>query len=225
MVGRNGDGPSPVGVLVVDTVGAIFARVRAAISDLALWRMPEPGKLPDLAGIGLIIYAAYEKPDWSVVAALASQRPTVVLTTQDDRDCARPAIAAGAFGCLSAVLSPAALRRTVGGALRGEPAFPRDVLGQLIREQGRRTPLVTNGIELTPRQREVAALIAKGAADKEIGVTLGITTATAQKHVSNVLKRLRVPNRAAAAATVTRYGLLPEPATVGFAPHVRQGLA
>lgn len=57
-------------------------------------------------------------------------------------------------------------------------------------------------LALTPRQREVVMLIAQGAADKEIARTLGITTATAQKHVTNLLKRLNVPNRAAAAAVL-----------------------
>jgi DNA-binding NarL/FixJ family response regulator len=46
-------------------------------------------------------------------------------------------------------------------------------------------------------------LIAKGAADKEIANALGITTATAQKHVTNLLKRLNVSNRAAAAALIS----------------------
>jgi len=44
------------------------------------------------------------------------------------------------------------------------------------------------------------ALIATGASDKEIGAALGIATATTQKHVARLLKRLDVPNRAAAVA-------------------------
>jgi len=51
---------------------------------------------------------------------------------------------------------------------------------------------------LTARQREIVGLIARGATDKEIGAALGIRTATAQKHVANLLRRLGVPNRAAA---------------------------
>ena len=56
--------------------------------------------------------------------------------------------------------------------------------------------------ELTPRQREVVALIASGHSDREIASVLGIATTTAQKHVTNVLRRLQVPNRAAAAVAV-----------------------
>ena len=46
------------------------------------------------------------------------------------------------------------------------------------------------------------ALVARGASDKEIGGVLGISTATAQKHVTNLLRRLGAPNRAAAVAMV-----------------------
>src|SRR2546429_143377 len=47
----------------------------------------------------------------------------------------------------------------------------------------------------------------QGAADKEIGQALGIATATAQRHVSNVLRRLDVPNRAAAVGAVSDLSL------------------
>ncbi|TMB58875.1 MAG: helix-turn-helix transcriptional regulator [Chloroflexi bacterium] len=57
-------------------------------------------------------------------------------------------------------------------------------------------------LPLTPRQRQVITLIARGAADKQIAESLGITTATAQKHVTNLLRRLNVPNRAAAVAVM-----------------------
>jgi len=54
---------------------------------------------------------------------------------------------------------------------------------------------------------EVVALIASGHSDKEIATALGIATATAQKHVTNVLRRLKVPNRAAAAVAAAQIAL------------------
>lgn len=51
---------------------------------------------------------------------------------------------------------------------------------------------------LTRRQRQIIGMIARGMPDKEIAATLGIARTTAEKHVSNVLSRLQVPNRAAA---------------------------
>ena len=94
-----------------------------------------------------------------------------------------------------------ALRRSILGALQGEHAYSRRILSALIRNG--HWLRASNALPLTPRQREVIMLIARGAADKEIARSLGITTATAQKHVTNLLRRLNVPNRAAAVATMS----------------------
>ena len=55
---------------------------------------------------------------------------------------------------------------------------------------------------LTPREREVLDLLATGATNKTIATTLVITEKTASVHVSNILTKLRVDNRGAAAALV-----------------------
>jgi DNA-binding NarL/FixJ family response regulator len=200
-VGANRDGISGDGVLVVDSSGIVFSLLRSAKLGVALWRITARTKLPDLSGIGLAIVASYDRPDWTLVAQLVDQTPTVIVTSAPDDDHAGRAVALGAFGYISAALAPDALRRAILGALRGEPAYSRRLLAERLR-------LVTkpqfsgNALALTPRQREVVTLIARGAADKEIARALGITTATAQKHVTNLLKRLKVPNRAAAAAVL-----------------------
>ena len=127
--------------------------------------------------------------------------PTVVIGLRDDRLAAARAIDVGAFGYLSAGLPSSAVRRAIAGALRGEPAYSRAILAERLRSQlGAVAARASRAVTLTPRQREVVALIAKGASDKEIALTLGIATATAEKHVMHVLKRLDVPNRAAAVA-------------------------
>ncbi len=198
-----GDRGSSVGasVLVVDPSGIVFSLLRSAKLGIALWRITDRAEIPDLAGIGLAVVASYDRPDWALVAWLVDQTPTVIVTSAPDGDEAGRAIALGASGYVPAALAPDAMRRAILGALRGEPAFSRRLLAERLR-------LVTkpqfsgSALVLTARQREVVILIARGAADKEIGRTLGITTATAQKHVTNVLKRLNVPNRAAAAAAL-----------------------
>jgi DNA-binding CsgD family transcriptional regulator len=74
-------------------------------------------------------------------------------------------------------------------ALAPEPVAPSDKLG------------------LTPREREVLALVAEGRTNRQIAEVLFISDKTASVHVSNILAKLGVANRAEAAATVHRLGL------------------
>jgi non-specific serine/threonine protein kinase len=61
---------------------------------------------------------------------------------------------------------------------------------------------------LTAREREVLRLVAAGRADKEIAASLGISRATASKHVSSILTKLGVSSRTAAVAAIGRHGLV-----------------
>lgn len=61
---------------------------------------------------------------------------------------------------------------------------------------------------LTPREQEVAALIARGYTNRQIAATLVITPRTADTHVRNVLTKLELHSRAQVAAWATEHGLL-----------------
>lgn len=165
---------------------------------MPLWRAERSSEL-EAANFHLVVLAVYEQPDWKVVSQLSREAPVLLLTARLEKNDERRAVTVGAFGYVDARMPRDAIRRSLEGALRGEPAYARRVLSALIRNARPNA----GDLPLTPRQREVVLLIAKGAADKEIAKTLGITTATAQKHVTNLLKRLNVPNRAAAAALIT----------------------
>ena len=52
-----------------------------------------------------------------------------------------------------------------------------------------------NGVELTPREREVLAMVAEGKTNREIGAALFISESTAGVHVSNILGKLGVSSR------------------------------
>jgi DNA-binding NarL/FixJ family response regulator len=54
--------------------------------------------------------------------------------------------------------------------------------------------------DLTRREKEILDLLRTGAADKEIASALGISRSTASKHVENILKKMKVTNRTAAAS-------------------------
>ena len=61
---------------------------------------------------------------------------------------------------------------------------------------------------LTPREREILALVAEGRSNGEIGKQLFISTKTVSVHVSNILAKLDAASRTEAAAVAHRRGLL-----------------
>lgn len=64
------------------------------------------------------------------------------------------------------------------------------------------------GPAITDREREILALIAAGRANKEIGDTLQISEDTVKRHVSHILQKLEVHDRAQATAEAIRRGIV-----------------
>jgi len=62
---------------------------------------------------------------------------------------------------------------------------------------------------LTPREREVAALVARGLTDRDIAAVLGIAHGTAGRHVTNIMTSLDVHSRAQIAVWAVANGLGP----------------
>jgi DNA-binding NarL/FixJ family response regulator len=60
--------------------------------------------------------------------------------------------------------------------------------------------------ELSMREREVLALVAKGLTNHEIAERLILSRHTVTRHVANILRKLSVPSRAAAASLAARHG-------------------
>jgi DNA-binding CsgD family transcriptional regulator len=75
------------------------------------------------------------------------------------------------------------------------------------------------GADLTPREREVLAMVAAGMTNREIGAALFISESTAGVHVSNLMAKLGVGSRTEAAALAVRAGLVE---SAGGDPHVDQ---
>jgi DNA-binding NarL/FixJ family response regulator len=61
---------------------------------------------------------------------------------------------------------------------------------------------------LTPREVEILRLVAEGHSDREIGDLLSISHRTVMTHVSNILAKLNLESRTAAAAFARRRGLI-----------------
>jgi LuxR family transcriptional regulator, maltose regulon positive regulatory protein len=65
--------------------------------------------------------------------------------------------------------------------------------------------------ELTPREREVLCLVAEGLTNRQIAERLVVSEHTIHRHVTNMLRKLELPSRTAAAALAARLGLSQEP--------------
>lgn len=189
------------GVVAIDPIGDVFAKLRSANLDVPLWRVTSRARLRDFGGWSLAILAAQDRPDWAAVRDIVQRMRLVIIAVNADFGDACNALALGAFGYVDASVSRDAFRRAIVCAMSDEPAYSRRVLAHALQRHGWFARSAKGA--LTPSQRQVVKLIARGAADKEIARTLGIATATAQKHVRNVLRKLGVPNRAAAAAIIS----------------------
>jgi DNA-binding CsgD family transcriptional regulator len=87
------------------------------------------------------------------------------------------------------------------------PGWRRDEVSSLLRRLGDRAAPTGGPAPLTPREREVAALVAEGCSNGEIARRLYISAKTASVHVSNILAKLGMTSRAEVAAWAVRSGL------------------
>jgi DNA-binding NarL/FixJ family response regulator len=189
-------------MVVVDDRGETFPLFRSLGLGIAIWRLLRAPAPLELAESTIVVVVAYGTPSWDEIAEYAGRYPTIVAAVDANEKDRMSAVRSGAFGYVDLRMAREGLRRTFVGVLRGEPAFSRDIIGTLLRERQLGRSTVARSRPLTTRQREILSLIAGGATDKEVAASLGIRTATAQKHVANLLRRLGVANRAAAVGSL-----------------------
>jgi DNA-binding CsgD family transcriptional regulator len=104
-----------------------------------------------------------------------------------------------------AALASEALERLHSRLYTDRVAALRDDLRRRLRE---RTVSVDERGQLTARQRDVLRLIARGLSNREIADVLCVSEHTVHRHVANILQRLDLPSRAAAAAYATSHDLI-----------------
>ena len=80
--------------------------------------------------------------------------------------------------------------------------------GEVSSTPAERDAAASGGESLTPRQREVLALLADGASTTQIATTLGLAEETVRNHIRQLLRRLGVHSRLAAVAHARRHGLI-----------------
>jgi DNA-binding NarL/FixJ family response regulator len=164
-------------------------RARALKPDVILLYL----RLPELAGVGAI----------RVLVADGVPTRVLVLTTYDSETDVRPPIAAGATGYLLKDAPREELLRAVRAAARGESVLSPAVASRLIDQV--RAPAEDR---LSEREREVLALIARGATNRDAAERLFISEATVKTHLLHIYSKLGVNDRAAAVTEAFNRGLL-----------------
>ncbi|MEV4166532.1 response regulator transcription factor [Nonomuraea dietziae] len=123
----------------------------------------------------------------------------VILTTFDLDDYVYGALKAGASGFLVKDTEPAELIHAVRVVARGDALIAPSITRRLIAEFAGRVKRPAPGPRmnaLTEREREVMELVAQGLSNDEIAARLVLSPATAKTHVSRIMTKLDVRDRA-----------------------------
>ena len=148
-------------------------------------------RMPDMDGLEATSRILAEA-DWGV--------RVLILTTFDPDEYVYRALRAGASGFVLKDIPPEELPtavRTVadGGALLA-PSITRRLIGQFAKRLAVDTATSGRLERLTDREREVLAAIARGSSNAEISDELFIGAATVKSHVSSILTKLGLRDRA-----------------------------
>lgn len=168
--------------------GELLARLEQETPDIVLIDL----ELPPSGGV-------------AAVAHLAGKCPAELVVWSDvaDRDRVLAALTAGADGFLDKEISPTGLVRALRGLARGETPLSRElvtVVVDAVHDFEARAMARERVVVLSAREREVLALVANGARNRQIAAELSISEFTVKRHMQNILHKLNLGSRQAAAA-------------------------
>jgi len=137
----------------------------------------------------------------------------IILTTFDLDEPVYAALRAGASGFLLKDVRPSELVEAIRVVARGEallaPTVTRRLLNRFAATEEMSPELADSRLaELTDREREVLALVARGASNVEIAAKLVVAEATVKTHISAILRKLAIRNRVQAVVLAYDLGLV-----------------
>jgi DNA-binding NarL/FixJ family response regulator len=158
-------------------------------------------RMPDLDGIAATREVLSTAPDAKVV----------ILTTFENDEYVFGALSAGASGFLLKRTSPedliGAIHTVVAGDALLSPSVTRTVIDRAARQPTPATDAAQVLERLTPRERDVLELVARGLSNAEIAEALVVEETTVKTHVKHVLGKLRLRDRVQAVIFAYESGL------------------
>jgi DNA-binding NarL/FixJ family response regulator len=219
--------PPPVRIIVVDdqdVVRAGFAALLATQPDFTVVGTAADGaaatslsreQRPDvvLMDIRMPIMDGIEATRRIAAEASGSDRPRIImLTTFDLDEHVYDALRAGASGFLLKEVTAEGLFDAVRVVAAGEallaPTVTRRLIGEFLRMRPQPARNWTPLDALTPRETEILRLIAEGLSNAEIAGRLVVSDQTVKSHVSRVLAKLGLRDRAQAVVAAYESGLV-----------------
>lgn len=165
-----------------------------------------------------VIVMDFRLPDGSgadAAVAIRRQHPRVAilfLSGEDSEQSLLAAVRAGGCGFLPKSRAASDVAAAVRRAAEGEMLVPADRLARLLsraqeraEDEAERARLLA---ELTPREKEVLALMTEGLDNRAIAEQLVISFTTVRGHVQNILEKLGAHSKLEAVARAARYRLL-----------------
>jgi DNA-binding NarL/FixJ family response regulator len=179
--------------------GEAVAAVRRTLPDVVLMDI----RMPDMDGLEAtrrILEGATEAPR------------VVMLTTFDLDHYVYAALSAGASGFLLKDVTPeqlvAAVRTVRAGDALLAPAITRRLVERFARTSTASASLHRDLAALTPRELDVLRLLAEGLSNAELAARLHLSEATVKTHVSRILTKLALRDRAQAVVVAYETGLV-----------------
>jgi len=183
------DGRFEICAEAADAAGAVHAALRDR-PDICLIDVSMPG-----GGLAAV---------WEITSRLPEAK-IVILTVSDNDASVFAALRAGVHGYLLKTMDLNRLPEALDGVCHGEAAMPRNLVARVIERFRRREPRWRQAggggrarWRLTSREWEVLDLLAQELSTAEIAERLVLSSSAVRVHVASIVRKLEVPNRAAA---------------------------